>query len=73
MYFCFVPYLLDVLTGWMQTTQVNGNYFMENACVRFLFTSSKVAEEERISESNEWGFCNFEYCELRVCFHSFTF
>ena len=25
----------------------NGNYFMGNACVRFLFTSSKVAKDER--------------------------
>ena len=44
----------------------NGNYFMENACVRFLFTSSKVAEDERVSEANEWGFCHFEYFELPV-------
>ena len=44
----------------------NGNYFVQNACVRFLFTSSKVADDERVSEANEWGFCHFEYCELRV-------
>ena len=41
---------------------------MENACVRLLFTSCKVAEEEK----NESGFCNFEYCELWVCFDILT-
>ena len=39
---------------------------MENACARFLFTSFKVAESERDSEANGWGFWQFEYCELRV-------
>ena len=41
---------------------------MENSCVRLLFISSNVAEEEE----NESGFCNFEYCELRVWFHILT-
>ena len=34
----------------------NGNYFVENACVRFLFTNSEVAEDERVSAANERGF-----------------
>ena len=33
--------------------QVNGNYFMESACVRFLFTSDEVSEKERVSAANE--------------------
>ena len=33
-----------------------GNYFVENACVRFLFTSSEVAEDERVRAANERGF-----------------
>ena len=35
---------------------LNGNYFMENAWVQFLFTSSEVAEDERVIVANEWGF-----------------
>ena len=34
----------------------NGNYFMENECVRFLITKSEVAGDERISTENEWDF-----------------
>ena len=34
----------------------NGNCFMENACVRFLFTKSEVTEDKRIGAENEWGF-----------------
>ena len=60
--YCFPP----------ERNRPNGNDIMENAYARFLFTSSKVAEEERVSESNEWGLCHFEYCELQVCFHSHT-
>ena len=29
---------------------------MESAYVRFLFTKSEVAEDERDSTGNEWGF-----------------
>ena len=34
----------------------DGNYFMENACVRFLSTKAEVAEDEQVSTGNEWGF-----------------
>ena len=34
----------------------NKSYFMENACVRLLFRKSEVAEDERVSTGNEWGF-----------------
>ena len=61
LFYYLVPYLLNVSVGY-HTSQYcfspagnkpNGNYFMENACAPFLFTSSKVAEEERVSEGNE--------------------
>ena len=32
------------------------DYFMENASVRFLFTSWVVSENERVSAANEWVF-----------------
>lgn len=34
----------------------DGNYFVENACVRFLFKKSEVAEDERVSTGNELAF-----------------
>ena len=44
------------LTHPKESMKPNGNYFMENASVRFLFTKSKVAENKRVSTENEWGF-----------------
>ena len=49
---CFSRSLITSLDG----NKPNGNYFMENTCIRFLFTSSEVAEGERAKAANEWGF-----------------
>ena len=49
---CFSRTLIDSPEG----NKVNGNYFMENASVQFLFTKSEVAEDKRVSTGNEWGF-----------------
>ena len=50
--YCFSRTLIASPEG----NRPNGNYFMENACVRFLFTSSEIAENERVSAANEWDF-----------------
>ena len=49
---CFSRTLIDSPEGY----KPNGNYFMKNACVRFLFTKSEVAEDKRVSTENEWSF-----------------
>ena len=49
---CFSRALIDSPYGNKQ----DGNYFTENACVRFLFKKSEVAEDERVSTGNEWVF-----------------
>ena len=48
---CFSRTLIDSPEG----NKANGNYFMENASVQFLFTKSEVAEDKRVSTGNEWG------------------
>ena len=47
--YCFSSSLINSPQG----NNPNGNYFLENACVRFLFSSSEVAEDERLSTENE--------------------
>ena len=49
---CFSRTLIDSPEG----NKANGNYFMENECIRFLFTKSEVTENKRVSTENEWGF-----------------
>ena len=47
--YCFSSSLINSPQG----NNPNGNYFLENACVRFLFSSSEVAEDERLRTENE--------------------
>ena len=53
----------------MYTTQVtaspdgkkpNGNYFMENACVRTLFTSAELAEDEQLAQQTSVVFDTYQ-------------
>ena len=47
--YCFSSSLINSPQG----NNPNGNYFLENACVRFLFSSSEEPEDERLGTGNE--------------------
>ena len=53
---CFSRALIDSPEG----NKPNGNYFMENACVRFLFTKSEVREENELAQRTSGVFDTYQ-------------